>query len=161
MIDHQAPTGIRTTILKAFVAHLQEHPILSGQIKTWQTFVGEPQDHDVIPLSQCPAIRVTYSGPGQYPATYSSTKSDFTVNLELIVPGTNQFAMLDFWEVIEAAIDQFGELDPKIRKQLTEFPIAAYGAGTISSPAFNHAKYKNPPGMVGTGTVNFTLSIRR
>lgn len=161
MIDPDIPQGIRSTLVKAFVAHLQDYPFLKKHIKTWQIFEGEPQDHDVVPLSNCPAIRMTFSGPSQYPATFSSSKADFSINLELIVPGTNQFNMLDFWEILEAAIDQFGELDSKIRKQLAEFPIAAYGAGTIGTPAINHAKYKNPPGMVGTGSVNFTLSIRR
>lgn len=161
MIDPQVPNGIRSTLLRAFARHLQDHPGLSAHIKTWQLFQGEAQDHDVIPLSKAPAIRVTFSAPGQYPVTFSSTKADFTVNLELIVPGTNQFLLLDLWEVLETAIDQFGELDRKIREQLREFPIAAYGTGSIGAPAINHAKYKNPPGMVGTGSVNFTLSIRR
>lgn len=160
MIDPVIPKGIRSTLLKAFIAHLKEHPHMN-QIKTWQEFEGSPEDHEVIPLSQCPALRITYSAPGQYPVTFDSTKADMTVNLELILPGTNQYHMLDFWEVIETAVDQFKTLDPKIRESLKGLPLAAYGAGTIGSPAINHAKYKNPPGMVGTGSVNFTLSIRR
>jgi hypothetical protein len=161
MIDPHIPEGIRSKIMKAFIAHVQNHPLVSNQIRTWQVFAGEAQDHDIIPLSRAPAIRVTYSGPGQYPVTFSSTKADFSVNLELILPGTNQFAMLDMWEVLEEAIDQFGSLDTNVRESLKDTKLAAYGAGTIGSPAINHAKYKNPPGMVGTGSVNFTLSIRR
>lgn len=161
MIDPQIPSGIRSTLLRAFVRHLQDNPVLANHIKTWQPFAGIPQDHEIIPPSNCPAIRLTYAAPGQYPASFTSTKADFTINLELIVPGTNQFVMLDYWELLETAIDQFGELDPKIRESLKSLPLAAFGAGTIGSPAINHAKYKNPPMMVGTGSVTFTLSIRR
>lgn len=161
MIDPDIPQGIRSTMIRAFIAHLQEHPLVGKHIKTWQIFEGEPQDHDVVPLSNCPAIRMTFSGPSQYPATFSSSKADFSINLELIVPGTNQFLMLDYWELLETAINQFGNLDEKVRESVKDLPLAAYGAATIGSPAFNHAKYKNPPGMVGTGSVNFTLSIRR
>lgn len=161
MIDPGIPPGIRSTLLRTFVKHLQDNPLLSNHIRFWQIFAGEAQDHDIVPLSSCPAIRVTYSGPAQYPATFNSSKADFSVNLELIVPGTNQFILLDYWELVETAVDQFGELDGKVRESLKGLPIAAYGTGTIGSPAINHAKYRNPPGMVGTGTVNFTLSIRR
>jgi hypothetical protein len=38
---------------------------------------------------------------------------------------------------------------------------AIYGTHFISSPAINHAKYKNPPCMVGNGSVSIVLSIRR
>jgi hypothetical protein len=161
MVDPQIEEGIRTKILKAFIRHLQESPVLSAQIKVWQTFSGDAHDHDVIPLSQCPALRITYSGPGQYPVTFSSSKADFAVNIELILPGTNQFLVLDFWEALEQAIDQFGSLDRTMRESIRDSRLAAYGTATIGSPAINHAKYKNPPGMVGTGSVNFTLSIRR
>lgn len=161
MIDPDIKPGVRSTLLRAFLDHLQEHPGLKKHIKTWQIFDGEAHDHGVIPLVNCPAIQVTFSAPAQYPSTYTSSKADFTVNLELIVPGTNQFLMLDFWEMLEEAIDQFGQLDAKVRERLKDLPLAAFGTGTIGSPAINHAKYKNPPGMVGTGSVNFTLSIRR
>lgn len=161
MTDPDLPKGIRSSMIKAFIAHLQGHPLIGKHIKTWDAFDGAAHDHEVIPLAMCPAVRVTYSGPAQYPATFSSSKADFSVNLELIVPGTNQFLMLDYWEVLETAINQFGNLDEKVRESVKDLPLAAYGAATVGSPAFNHAKYKNPPGMVGTGSVNFTLSIRR
>ena len=161
MIDPELKSGVRRTLLEAFLDHIQDHPGLKKHIKTWQIFDGEAHDHGVIPLVNCPAIQVTYSAPAQYPSTYSSSKADFTVNLELIVPGTNQLVFLDYWELLEEAIAQFGDLDAKVRERLKEHPLAAYGTGTIGSPTINHAKYKNPPGMVGTGSVNFTLSIRR
>lgn len=161
MIDPQIPEGIRSRLIKTFVRHIQDHPILAAQIKTWKIFDGDAEDHSIIPVANCPGIQITYGAPGQYPATFASTKADITINIELIVPGSNQFTLLDFWEVIEAAVDQFGTLDAKLRTAASDTGIAILGAATIGQPAINHAKYKNPPAMVGTGSVNVTLSIRR
>lgn len=161
MFNPNIPQGIRSTIMKAFIRHLKEHPLLSSVIKTFDDYNGTAHDHAIIPLEKCPAIRFTYSAPSQSPQTFTSTTADFSIAMEVIVPGTNQYVVLDLWELMEVAIDQFVSGEKSIRSSLAGDQRAIFGTHYISSPAINHAKYKNPPCMIGTGSVNITLSIRR
>ena len=155
------PEGIRSRLMKAFIRHLQAHPSLSRIIKTWDSYDGSSHDHSVIPLETTPAIRFTYSSQGMSPQSFTSTSANFSVEMELIVPGTNQYQMMDLWEVIETAIDQFFGGEKAMHDALQGDRRAVYGTHYISSPAINHAKYKNPPCMVGSGSVSIVLSIRR
>lgn len=161
MFDMRIPEGIRTRLMKAFIRHLKEHPTLRGVIKKWDDYDGGAHDHEVIPLEQCPAVRFTYSSQGMSPQSFSSTSANFSIEIEMIVPGTNQYQVIDLWEVIETAIDQFFGGEKAMHDALKGDRRAIYGTHFISSPAINHAKYKNPPCMVGNGSVSIVLSIRR
>ena len=161
MFNINVPEGIRTRLMKAFIAHLKADPILSSVIKTWDDYPGTAHDHKVIPLEQCPAVRFTYSAPGMSPQTFTSTTANFSIDLEVIIPGTNQYVMIDLWEVMETAIDQFFGGETAMRRSLQGDKRAIYASHYITSPAINHAKYKNPPCMSGSGSVSVVLSIRR
>lgn len=161
MIDIRVPESIRSRIMRGFIQHLKSNPVLSSVIKTWDDFSGRAEDHDIVPISKCPAIRFTYSGQGMSPETFTSSTANFSINMELIVPGSNQYQILDIWEVIETAADQFYGGDKAIRDCLQGDPRAIFGTHYLSSPAINHTKYKNPPCMVGNGSVSVVLSIRR
>lgn len=155
------PEGIRSRLMKAFIRHLREHPTLKSVIKEWDFYDGRSQDHFVIPLEKTPAIRFTYSSQGMSPQSFTSTSANFSIEMELIFPGTNQYQLMDLWEVIETAIDQFFGGEKAMHDALKGDRRAVYGTHFISSPAINHAKYKNPPCMVGNGSVSIVLSIRR
>jgi len=161
LFNPNIPEGIRSKIMKAFIRHLKEHPVISAIVKTFDDYPGAAHDFGIIPLEQCPAIRFTYSASGQSPQTFNSTSANFSIDMELIVPGTNQYTMIDIWEVMEIAIDQFLSGDKAIKAALNADPRAIFGTHYITAPAINHAKYKNPPCMVGTGSVSIILSIRR
>lgn len=147
--------------MKAFIRHLKDHPVISAIVKTFDDYSGTAHDFGIIPLEQCPAIRFTYSASGQSPQTFNSTTANFSIDMELIVPGTNQYTVIDIWEVMEIAIDQFLSGDKAIKAALKADSRAIFGTHYITAPAINHAKYKNPPCMVGTGSVSIILSIRR
>lgn len=147
--------------MKAFIRHLREHPTLKSVIKEWDSYEGRSQDHYVVPLEKTPAIRFTYSSQGMAPQSFTSTSANFSIEMELIFPGTNQYQLMDLWEVIETAIDQFFGGEKAMHDALQGDRRAVYGTPFISSPAINHAKYKNPPCMVGNGSVSIVLSIRR
>jgi len=155
------PEGIRSRLMKAFIRHLREHPTLKSVIKEWDSYDGRSQDHFVIPLEKTPAIRFTYSSQGMSPQSFTSTSANFSIEIELIFPGTIQYQLMDLWEVIETAIDQFCGGEKAMHDALKGDRRAVYGTHFISSPAINHAKYKNPPCMVGNGSVSIVLSIRR
>ncbi len=161
MFDPNLPEGIRTKITKAFIRNLQSNRTLASVIKTWDDYPGRAHDHVVIPLEKCPAIRFTFSAPAMSPQSFTSTTANFSIDLEVIVPGTNQYLVMDLWEVIETATDQFFSGDKALRDSLQGARRAIFASHFITSPAINHAKYKNPPCMVGSGSVSIVLSIRR
>jgi hypothetical protein len=161
MFSANIPEGIRSKLMRAYIRHLQSNPVLSGLIKTWDDMPGTAEDHRVIPLERCPAIRFTYSAPGPFPQTFTSQKADFVINMEVILPGTNQYAMIDTWEVIEAATDQFFTLDKKFREVVANDPRYVFGTAFLSNTAINHNKYRNPPCLSGTGALTIVGNIRR
>lgn len=161
MFDARLPEGIRSQLIKAYVQHLQTNPVLSGFIKTWDDYRGVAHDHKIVPLELCPALRFTYSAPGTSPTTFASQRADFNINLELIIPGTNQYTVIDAWEVIEAATDQFLSLDPIFRQVAKNNPRLVFGTSFITGTAINHTKYRNPPCLVGTGSLSIVASIRK
>ena len=55
----------------------------------------------------------------------------------------------------------FLEGDRQIIKRLDGDRRAVFGTHFFSSSAVNHAKYTNPPCMVGSGSLTFVLSLRR
>ncbi len=153
--------GIRTRIFKAFLTHLRENPVLKGVIKTWDDFSGRAEDFRVIPLEQTPAIRFTFSAAQMSPDGFASHSASFSVAMEVIVPGTNQFDMVNLWEAIEEAALPFLGGDQAIVRALNGDRRVVFGTHFFSSSAVNHTKYQNPPCMVGTGSVTFVLSLRR
>lgn len=161
MFNERLPEGIRSQIIRAYVRHLQTNPVLSSFIKTWDDYNGTAQDHKIIPLANCPALRFTYSAPGTSPATFTSGQANFNINLELIIPGTNQYAVIDAWEVIEAATDQFLTLDTVFRQVAKQNPRLVFGTSFLTGTALNTNKYRNPPCMIGTGTLAIVANIRR
>lgn len=161
MFDARLPEGIRSQLFRAYVRHLKDNPVLSGFIKTWDEYDGVAQDHRIIPLEKCPAIRFTFSSPGTAPTTFTSQRADFNINMELIIPGTNQYAIMDAWEVIETATDQFLSLDPVFREVAKRNPRLVFGTSFLTGTAINHNKYRNPPCLVGTGSLTIVASIRR
>lgn len=155
------PEGVRSKIFKAFSKHLQEDPILSNCIRTWDDYSGTAQDFAVVPLEQCPAIRLTISTAPMAPETYVSHSASFSINIEVIAAGTNQFDMINLWEAVEVACLPFLEGDNRIIKVLGGDRRVVFGTHYFSSTAINHAKYSNPPCMVGTGSLTFVLALRR
>lgn len=161
MFDARLPEGIRSQLIKAYVRHLQSNPVLSEFIKTWDEQNGRAEDFKIIPIEKCPALRFTYSAPGTSPTTFTSQRADFNINIELIIPGTNQYAVIDAWEVIETATDQFLTLDPIFRQVAKNNPRLVFGTSFLTGTALNHTKYRNPPCLVGTGSLSIVASIRR
>lgn len=161
MFDARLPEGLRSKIIKAYVAHLQKDPVLSSFIKTWDDYKGVAQDHKIIPLEQCPALRFTYSSPGTSPTTFTSQNANLNINMELIIPGTNGYAIIDAWEVIERATDQFFSLDSAFRAVAKANPTYVFGTSFLTGAALNHNKYRNPPCLVGTGSLTIIGNIRR
>ena len=161
MFNASIPEGVRSKLMRAYIRHLQANPVLSAYIKTWDDYPGQAQDHRIIPLEQCPAIRFTFSAPGPYPQTFTSQKADFNINMEVILVGTNQYAVIDTWEVIETATDQFFTLDGKFREVAKANPQLVFGTSYLSGTSINHNKYTDPPCLVGTGSLTIVASIRR
>jgi hypothetical protein len=153
--------GIRTRIFKSFVDHLKSDPTLSNVVKSWDDYSGHAEDFLNVPLERCPAIRFTISAAPMAPESYVSHSASFSINIELIVAGTNQFDMINLWEAVEVACLPFLEGDRQIIKRLDGDRRAVFGTHFFSSSAVNHAKYTNPPCMVGSGSLTFVLSLRR
>ncbi|CAB5237945.1 hypothetical protein UFOVP142_36 [uncultured Caudovirales phage] len=153
--------GVRAKIFKAFVAHLQQDMVLSKVVRLWDDYSGRAEDFRIVPLEQTPAIRFGIGSAPMSPDTFASHSASFRCDIELIVAGTNQFDIVNLWEAVEEAASPFLAGDMDIRKRIGDDRRAVFGTHFFSSSAVNHAKYTNPPCMVGTGSVTFVLSIRR
>lgn len=155
------PDGVRTRVAKAFINHLQSDPILSRAIKSWHEQAESSEDFDVIPLERTPSIRFTITTQNSEPQSFTSYTANMSINMEVIVPGQNQFDMINLWEAIEMAIHPFFDGDKAMKDALRGDRQGIYATHFISACSINHQKYSSPPCMVGNGSVSVVLSIRR
>jgi hypothetical protein len=153
--------GIRSRLLKAFVNHLKSDPQLSSAVKTWDDYSARAEDFRVIPVESTPAIRFSVSCPASSPASFNSYTGNFSIDMEVIVPGTNQYDMINLSEAIETAVHPFFEGDKAMLAALKGDQTCIYATHMLTGSAINHQKYSNPPCMVGTSSVSVILNIRR
>lgn len=153
--------GVRSRLLRAFVAHLKEDPVLSSVVRVWDDYSARAEDFRVIPIENTPAIRFSVSSPASSPTSFNSYSANFSIDMEVIVPGTNQYDMINLWEAIEAAVHPFFAGDKRMKDALQGEKIGIYATHTLSNSSINHQKYSTPPCMVGMGSVTVILNIRR
>lgn len=155
------PDGIRTRVAKAFIAHLKSDPILGRTVKMWEDYSERSEDFEVVPIEKTPAIRFNISAQSSEPQSFTSYTANLSINMEVIVPGQNQFDMINLWEAIESAVHPFFDGDKAMKDALRGDRQGIYATHFLTASSINHQRYSNPPCMVGNGSVSVVLSIRR
>ena len=111
--------------LAAFTARLQADPLLSGLVRSWATWDGDPADAEPPAPDMCPWVRITAT-PGQGVKRLfdnpdlGATECPMLVDVELAIPDLSAAARMRFWHLVRSAALPTGHKKAPARDAIAE-----------------------------------------
>lgn len=103
----QFPSPYRGKAFRAIESILRSYaPLAGGNIKTWRTMQGNPDDMQPITLGMAPLIGLAATPMPNTPFSEINNKINFVVAVEVYVPGTCFEDIDGVWSAIEDAVSQ-------------------------------------------------------